>query len=88
VSADRDALRKTYLAAIEQEISEGTARLTQARKRLDLDASSRARELAAISGITLEGLVAERDRLRAGGEFDEVTALRFLDERRSRSIHP
>jgi hypothetical protein len=27
-------------------------------------------------------LVAERDRLRAGGEFDEAAARRFLDERR------
>jgi hypothetical protein len=82
VSADDDALRKQYLAAIEQEIAYGEARLAKARERLDDDAPRRARTLAAISGVTLEWLVVERDRLRAGGEFEEAAARRFLDSQR------
>jgi hypothetical protein len=85
MSADGDALRKEYLAAIEQEIASGEARLAKARDRLDEDAPSRARTLAAISGVTLEWLVTERDRLRAGGEFDEAAARSFLDARGWRS---
>jgi hypothetical protein len=82
VSTKRDDLRKEYLAAIEQEIVYGEARLAKAREQLDGDAPSRARTLAAISDVTLEWLETERDRLRAGGEFDEAAARRFLDERR------
>jgi hypothetical protein len=82
VTTDRDALRKEYLAAIEQEISEGKARLAQASEQLDDDAPRRARTLAAISGVTLEWLISERNRLRAGGEFDEADARRFLDGQR------
>jgi hypothetical protein len=77
VSAD-EALRQEYLAAIEQEISEGKARLAKARAQID---DARARGLA-VSDFTLDWLVSERDRLRAGGEFDEAAARRFLAERR------
>jgi hypothetical protein len=82
VSADREALREEYLAAIEQEIVYGEARLEKARERIDDDAPTRARTLAAISDATLGWLIAERGRLRAGGQFDEAAARHFLDERR------
>jgi len=81
VTAERDALRERYLAAIEREITEGVARLTQARERLDDDAPRRAKALAAISDVTLEWLAAERDRLRAGGTFDVDDARTFLEQR-------
>ena len=82
MTAERDALRERYLAALEREITEGSTRLTQARDRLDDDAPRRAKALAAISDVTLEWLAAERDRVRAGGVFDETAARRFLDQRR------
>lgn len=76
MSAD-DALRQEYLAAIEQEISEEKARLAKARAQID---AARARGLA-VSNFGLGWLVSERDRVRAGDEFDEAAARRFLDER-------
>jgi hypothetical protein len=80
VAADRDALREQYLAAIEHEIIEGKARLARARGRLGDDAPRRARTLVAVSDVTIEWLAAERDRLRAGGPFDEDAARRFLGQ--------
>jgi hypothetical protein len=83
VSTDReDSLREQYLAAIENEILHGELRLANAREQIGEQTPGRARSLAAISDVTLEWLVTERDRLRAGGEFDEAAARRFLDERR------
>jgi hypothetical protein len=76
-----DGLRDEYLAAIEKEIVYGRARLAKASEHLDEHAPRRARTLAAISGVTLEWLVAELDRLRAGGPFDEAAARSFLDIR-------
>jgi hypothetical protein len=73
-----------YLAALDQEISEAKARLAQARTRLHEDANARIRALAAISDSTLEWLEAERDRLRAGGQFDEAAARSFLEHERRR----
>ena len=48
---------------------------------MDDDAPRRAKTLAAISDVTLEWLEGERDLLRAGGDFDEEGARRFLGER-------
>jgi hypothetical protein len=81
VTTDREALREQYLAALDREIVEGEVRLTQARERLDDEAPRRVQALAAISDVTLEWLAAERDRVRAGGPFDEAAARRLLDER-------
>lgn len=78
MSGDLEALREQYLAAIEHEISEGRSRLDGARDRLGHDAPPRAQALAAISGVTLDWLTTERDRLRAGGSFDVDGARQFL----------
>jgi len=80
VESEDDALRRRYLAVIEREIREATERLAQVHGRLDDDAPRRARTLAAISDVTREWLAAERDRLRAGGTFDETEARRLLGE--------
>lgn len=78
MTADREALREQYLAAIDHEIAEGRARLGRARNALDDDAPRRAKTLAAISNVTLDWLEAERDRIRAGHAFDEEAARLFL----------
>lgn len=77
---DRDELREQYLAAIEQEIESGRRRLADAREHLGSDAPDRARATAAIADVTLDWLIAERDRLRAGGAFNEEAARRLLLE--------
>ncbi len=82
MTTDPESLREQYLAALDREIVEGEGRLTQARERLDDDAPRRVQALAAISGVTLEWLADERDRVRAGGPFDEAGARHLLDERR------
>jgi hypothetical protein len=83
VSDDREnSIRERYLAAIENEILHGELRLANARDQMDEQTPGRARSLAAISDLTLGELVAERDRIRAGGEFDEAAARRFLDSQR------
>jgi hypothetical protein len=75
---DREALREEYLAAIEREIAQAQGRLASARERLGSDVPHRARTAAAVADVTLEWLIAERDRLRAGGTFDEEAARRLL----------
>ncbi len=80
MTTDREALREQYLAALDREIVDGGVRLTQARERLDDEAPRRVQALAAISDVTLEWLAAERDRVRAGGPFDEDEARRLLGE--------
>jgi hypothetical protein len=75
---DHDAVRKQYLAAIEQEIDSAQSRLADADARLDSDAPDRVRATVAIANVTLDWLIAERDRLRAGGTFDEEAARRLL----------
>jgi hypothetical protein len=72
-------LREDFLAAIEREIADGQRRLGDAREHLDEAAPRRVQALTAIADVTLESLIAERDRLRAGAPFDEDAARRFLD---------
>jgi hypothetical protein len=78
MTADHEAIRAKYLAAIELEIVSGQSRLAAARERFGSDAPDHAKATAAIADVTLEWLIAERDRLRAGGAFDEEAARRFL----------
>jgi hypothetical protein len=78
MTADRETLREQYLAAIEREIDSAQSRLADARERLGSDAPHRARATAAIADMTLDWLIAEPDRLRAGGAFDEEAARRLL----------
>jgi hypothetical protein len=80
MTADRVVLREQYLAAIEYEIATAEGRLTDARARVTDSASRRAEALVAISDVTLDWLKKERDRLRAGGAFDEAAARWFLGE--------
>jgi hypothetical protein len=75
---DHEALRRQYLAALDQEIASAESRRSDARERLDSDAPQRARASAAIADVTLDWLIAERDRLRAGGTFDEEAARRLI----------
>jgi hypothetical protein len=75
---DHEALRAQYVAAIEREIASAESRLAAARDRLGSDAPDRAKATAAIADVTLEWLIRERDRLRAGGAFDEEAARQFL----------
>jgi hypothetical protein len=77
--ADPYALREQYLAAIEHELAEGRDRLDRARAS-GATSPARARAVAAIADVNLQWLEAERDRLRAGGPFDEAAARRFLGE--------
>jgi hypothetical protein len=76
---DPAALREQYLAAIEHELAEGSARLKSARAARGASASSRADVLAAIAEVNLDWLEAERDRIRAGGALDEASARGLLD---------
>ena len=74
--ADRDALREQYLSAIEREIIEGEARLTEARERLGNDAPRRAKTLAAISDVTLDSSQVPQSRLRLLPSRRSTTATR------------
>jgi hypothetical protein len=73
-----EALRERFRASIEREIASAQSRLVDAGERLGSDAPDRARATAAIANVTLEWLIAERDRLRAGGAFDEEAARQLL----------
>jgi hypothetical protein len=64
--------------AIEHEIASGRRRLAEGRDREGHGGSSRADAVAAIADVTLDWLEAERDRLLAGGTFDEAEARRLL----------
>ena len=79
MSADREALREQYLAALEHEIVSARSRLDAARDVLGPDAPPRAEAVAAVADVTLEWLEEERDRLRVGGAFDEAEARRLLE---------
>lgn len=74
--APDNPLREQYLAALDQEI------LNAEEDRAEIDAA-RARGLA-VSDFMLGWLLSERDRVRAGGGFDEAFARRFLDENAER----
>jgi hypothetical protein len=78
MTGDREALREQYLAALEHEITSARGRLSTAREGLGLDAPPRTQAIAAVAEVTLEWLETERDRLRAGGAFDEDAARRLL----------
>jgi hypothetical protein len=78
MTVDGEALREQYLVAIEQEIVSGRRRLSEARHRGGDRESRRAEAVAAVADVTLDWLEAERDRLRAGGAFDEAAARRLL----------